>query len=167
MTRVALMLARFLLSTWFGAAVLFVVIGVREVTYPGFGSPVRDQLALLRFPAYYACGFPVLAAALASLVLCLWCGLRKPAVCMACGLTAIALGLMAYDYPYIYSPLARSITPPGQARSAEFRTLHAWSETVNAVEVGCVLAAALAVCAVEAAGTRPAPPGGPGTEPTR
>lgn len=156
MMRVALLLSRFLLSAWFGAAVLFVIIGVREVTHPGFDSLIRDQLALLRFPAYYACGFPLLGGALASLVLCLACGLRKPAVYAACGLTLIALGLMAYDYPCIYSPLARSISPPGQARAAEFRTLHVWSETVNAIEVGCVLAAALAVCGVDSS-VRPSP----------
>ena len=57
MSRAALTLARLLLSAWFGAAVLFVVIGVREVTHPGFDSMVRDQLAVLRFPAYYVCGF--------------------------------------------------------------------------------------------------------------
>ena len=136
MTRVALLLARFLLSAWFGAAVLFVVIGVREVTHQGFDSPIRDQLVLLRFPSYYAFGFPALAGAAACLGLCLYCGLRKPAVYAACVLTIIALGLMAYDYPCIYSPLARAISPPGQARTAEFGTLHFWSKTVNAIAGG-------------------------------
>jgi len=63
MSRVPLMLARFLLSAWFGAATLFVIIGVREVRFVGFDSAMRDQLVLLRFPAYYACGFTLLGCA--------------------------------------------------------------------------------------------------------
>jgi hypothetical protein len=50
MSRCALLFARFLLAAWFGAATLFVIIGVREVSYPGFESAIRDQLVLLRFP---------------------------------------------------------------------------------------------------------------------
>jgi hypothetical protein len=75
--------------------------------------------------------------------------LRRPAIYAACALTAVALGLLAYDYPCVYSPLARMITPPGQARPAEFRPLHVWSETINGIQLGCVLAAALAVCATD------------------
>jgi hypothetical protein len=154
MSRAALMLARFLLSAWFGAAVLFVIIGVREVTHSGFDSVIRDQLALLRFPPYYVCGFVCLSGAGAGLVLCLCCGIRRWGTYAACGLTLVALGLLAYDYPFIYTPLARMISPPGQARSAEFHTLHVWSETVNAVQIGCVLGAALALCATDGAAIR-------------
>lgn len=150
MTRFALMLARFLLSAWFGAAVLFVIIGVREVTHPGFDSLIRDQLVVLRFPTYYACGFTLLGAAAVSLAACLISGSRRPVMSIALVLTVAALGLMAYDYPFIYSPLAEMVTPPGQVRSPEFRRLHFWSETVNGVQIVCVLAAALLVCGARA-----------------
>ena len=152
------MLARFLLSAWFGAATLFVITGVREVTHSGFDSMIRDQLAVLRFPVYYACGFAILGSACVSLAVGLFCGLRRRTMYIACGLTAAALGLMAYDYPYIYCPMASMITPPGQARAAEFRQLHLWSETVNAVQVGCVLGAALILCAIDATPVRQGPP---------
>ena len=56
---------------------------------------------------------------------------------------------MAFDYPFVYSPMARMITPPGQARTAEFRQLHVWSETVNGVQIGCVLGAALIMCGTD------------------
>jgi hypothetical protein len=42
--------------------------------------------------------------------------------------------------------MARMITPPEQARPAEFHTLHRRSEMVNTVHVGLCLAAALLVC---------------------
>lgn len=149
MRRVTLLLARFLLSAWFGAATLFVIIGVREVRYSGFDSTIRDQLVLLRFPLYYAAGFTILGCAAVNLVLLLSWGLRRPATYAAAILTAAALGLMAYDYPWVYSPLARMITPPGQVRSAGFQQLHEWSKTINAAQLGCVLAAAVTLCAID------------------
>ncbi|MBL8851663.1 MAG: hypothetical protein JNG89_18420 [Planctomycetaceae bacterium] len=148
------MLARFLLSAWFGAATLFVIIGVREVRFPGFDSTIRDQLVLLRFPAYYVCGFAAIGGALLNLMLLLIQGLRRPATYAPAILSAMALGLMAYDYPCIYSPLARMITPPGQARPAEFQQLHHWSQVVNAAQLGCVLAAAVTLCAIDGTTTR-------------
>lgn len=158
MPRAALLLARFLLSAWFGAATLFVIIGVREVRFSGFDSPIRDQLVLLRFPAFYLCGFATLGSAAASLVLLLCWGLRRPGTWFAAALTALALALMAYDYPCVYLRLAKMVTPPGQVRPADFRPLHQWSETINGVELGCVLAAALTLCAIDASERRPNPP---------
>ena len=51
-----LTLLRVLLAGWVGAAALFVVVGVREVTSQEFDSATRDALVLLRFPAYYVYG---------------------------------------------------------------------------------------------------------------
>lgn len=152
MPRVLLMLSRFLLSAWVGAAVLFVIIGVREVRFPGFESVTRDQLVLLRFPMYYVAGFVLLGTALLSQVLLLARGERAKVLFAACGLTAAALGLMTYDYPCVYRPLADMISPPGQTRPASFEALHLWSETVNALQLGCALAAGLSLCAFD--GTR-------------
>jgi hypothetical protein len=149
MSRVLLLLSRFTLSAWFGAATLFVIIGVREVRFPEFSSPIRDQLVLLRFPMYYAAGFTLLGLAFASQVLLILRGWKRPAVLIACGLTAIALGLMAYDYPCVYRPLERMITPPGQPRPAVFESLHHWSKNVNAVQLGCALVAAIVLCTID------------------
>lgn len=149
MTRVLLLLARFVLSAWFGAATLFVIIGVREVRFPEFSPTIRDQLVLLRFPMYYASGFTLLAIGLASQAILIVRGWRRPALFAACGLTALALGLMAYDYPCVYRPLEQMITPPGQSRPAAFLPLHHWSETVNAVQLGCALAAGLILCSID------------------
>ena len=54
-----LMLARFCIAAWVGAAVLFVITGVREVTIPhqSISSEVKDALVPIRFPAYYMAGF--------------------------------------------------------------------------------------------------------------
>jgi hypothetical protein len=149
MSRALLLLARFVLSAWFGAATLFVIIGVREVRFPEFSSTIRDQLVLLRFPMYYACGFTLLGIALVSQVILIGRGWRRSALFAACGLTAVALGLMVYDYPCIYRPLEQMITPPGQTMPAAFLLLHRWSETVNAVQLGCALAAALTLCSID------------------
>lgn len=48
---------RFLISAWIGAAVLFVITGVQEITNKNLTSDVRDILALIRFPSYYIFGF--------------------------------------------------------------------------------------------------------------
>lgn len=149
MSRVLLLLARFVLAAWFGAATLFVIIGVREVRFPAFDSTIRDQLVLLRFPMYYACGFTLLGIALLSQGLLIVRGVRRPALLVACGLTAVAVGLMAYDYPCVYRPLEQMINPPGQSRPEGFLPLHRWSETVNATQLGCALAAALILCSVD------------------
>ena len=149
MSRVLLLLSRFTLSAWFGAATLFVIIGVREVRFPEFSSPIRDQLVLLRFPMYYAAGFTLLGLAFVSQVLLILLGWKRPAILIACGLTGIALGLMSYDYPCVYRPLEQMITPPGQPRPAAFVSLHRWSQNVNAAQLGCALAAALLTCSID------------------
>lgn len=148
MSRSLLTIARFLLAAWVGAATLFVIIGVREVTHRSFDSSIRDQLVLLRFPLYYASGFASLSAALICQLVLIVRGPRRTALTAACALTFAALGLMAFDYPCVYRPLAAMITPPGQARPSQFQSLHRWSETVNSLQLGCVLAAGLTLCAM-------------------
>lgn len=152
MSRLVLMLARFCLSAWVGAAVMFVIVGVREIRAPQFDSATRDVLVLLRFPPYYACGFGALAVAAACLVLRLCWGPRRRATWAACLLTVTALGLMTWDYYRVYRPLAAMVSPPGKPRPAEFRFLHQQSEIINALQVGCALAAAAVVCGSEASG---------------
>lgn len=141
------MLARFCLSAWVGGAALFVVNGVQQVTTPEFDSAVKDRLALVRFPTYYLFGFVLVGLSL----VCLAALGRSPLIGrlrrgVAMLLVAGSLGIMAYDYVQIYKPMERMITPPGQAKPAEFRILHGRSEMVNTQHVGLCLAAAMLVC---------------------
>lgn len=146
MHKTCLMLARFCLSAWVGAAALFVVNGVQQATEPEFDSTVKARLALLRFPTYYVFGFVLVGLSLICLAM-LWRSnlMARGRQALATLLVAGSLGVMAYDYAQVYSPMARMITPPEQARPAEFHTLHQQSELVNSVHVGLCLAAALLV----------------------
>ena len=49
MTRAALFLARICTSAWLGAATLFVIVAVLEVTHGRLDSMTRDVLVGLRF----------------------------------------------------------------------------------------------------------------------
>jgi hypothetical protein len=141
------MLARFALSAWVGAALMLVIIGVREVTWPGFDSSTRDQLALLRFPPYYLLGFALVGTAWLMTTVCLLARIL-PARRMQLALAAltVSLVLMVWDYLAVYRPLEKMVSPPGRAKPAEFTDLHARSELVNSIDVGLCLAAALALC---------------------
>lgn len=52
-----LVLLRFCLCAWVGAATLFVITGIREVTSLKFEPVIKNHLAAIRFPAYYFIGF--------------------------------------------------------------------------------------------------------------
>jgi hypothetical protein len=147
MNSLALCLARFCVAAWVGAAVLFVVVSVREVTSSDFSSEVKDQLAVLRFPAFYACGAATLGIAwLGTLASAGHPQLSRRRRLVAATLLALALGEMAADYRFIYRPLEALVTPPGKPRTPGFVTLHRWSTRVNAVNVGLCLAAAGVLC---------------------
>lgn len=143
--RVAFAVARLSAAAWVGAAALFVVTAVREVTHPAFDSATKDDLALLRFPAYYAFGFTLLALAFVSTLGAAFShrtGSRR--ITVASGLLALAIVLMAIDFLAVYRPLAEMITPPWGAHSARFLAYHHASVWINVGHVGlCALAAAL------------------------
>ncbi len=131
------MLSRCCFSAWVGAAALFVVNAVAQVTFPGFDSIVRNQLALLRFPAYYAFGFGLVGTGLVSLAVIGRVRLMEPRRwrwAMSCA--AAALLLMTADYLFVYLPLEAMITPPTAPRPANFITWHRLSTGINALHVG-------------------------------
>jgi peptidoglycan/LPS O-acetylase OafA/YrhL len=145
MTRLGLLLARFCSSAWIGAATLFVVVAIRQVTSRQFETDVTDRLVALRFPPYYLFGFLLVGVAFLSAIVArtrLRGRLRKVT---AIGGLGTALVLMAADYQAIYRPLVAMITPPGRSRPPEFQTYHRLSEAVNTVELALVLAAAVAL----------------------
>jgi hypothetical protein len=147
MSRVLILLARFALSAWVGAATLFVVNAVRQVTFPAFDTPTRNQLALLRFPPYYAFGFVLVGLGCVALGVLTLVGCpprRRLQVGLA--LSGASLMMMGVDYLWVYLPLEAMVTPPDRAVPAEFTALHHTSEAINTLHVGLALAAALVVC---------------------
>ena len=146
MQSMCLAICRFSIVAWVGAAALFVVTAVTEQTAEDFDSIIRDRLALLRFPFYYAFGFSLVIVSL----VCGWLARKHPAVTVKqislfLGLSAIALLLMIVDYVWIYQTLARLITPPGGARSSEFVVYHNASKYINEAGITCCLLAALLI----------------------
>lgn len=135
----ALFLARFCSSAWIGAATLFVVVGVLEVTKGGFDSTTKDVLVGIRFPPFYLFG--------ATLVTLAWIGAcladfhpHLPGRRRAFAIVSLVfvLVLMFVDYFWIYSELFRMVTPPGQAKPSAFVTYHNASKYINLA--GLVLA---------------------------
>lgn len=139
-----LTLLRCALSAWVGAAVLFVVNAVRQVTFPGFDTITRNQLALLRFPAYYGFGFTLVGSAvLCALLLAARDRPHRRRWLVIAGLVVVSLSIMAYDFLHIYHPLASIVTPLDRPPSTEFARLHHLSEVVNTVHVGLAFVAAI------------------------
>ncbi|MCA9015918.1 MAG: hypothetical protein KDA77_11355 [Planctomycetaceae bacterium] len=144
MSSTSLVLTRFCLSAWVGAAVIFVINGVQDVTFQPFDSLVRDQLITLHFPVYYTIAWVLLVG---SFLGCL--GIRGKELIsrrranLILGLVVIALGISLIDYFWIYTPLEAMITPPGSPRPAEFRTYHQASKYINSVNILLSLTAAI------------------------
>lgn len=137
--------ARFAVSAWIGAAVLFVIVGVREVTAEDFSSEIRDRLVVIRFPWFYATGFTLVTSALLATGLARGHQhLSRIARLLAMGLLTLALVGMIADYLAIYRPLERMVVPPGQPRTEQFTTLHRWSTRINSANLLlCAVAAGL------------------------
>lgn len=136
-----LWLARLATSAWIGAAVLFVIVGVMEVTTSDFDSATRDRLVVIRFPWYYTAGFVLVTTGVVGTVLS-GAQLSPRAKFTALALLLIAVTGMVADYFAIYLPLERLVTPPGQPRTEQFIRLHYWSSRVNAGNLLLCLVAA-------------------------
>lgn len=144
--RLSLFVARFCSSAWIGAAILFVIVGVTEVTRGGFDAATKDVLVAVRFPAYYVSGV--------TLVCCSWLGAlfagnsalfpRSRRISSLVLLTGV-LAVMALDYVLIYLPLLRMVVPPGQAKADSFIHYHEASKWVNLVGLTLCLIATLLI----------------------
>jgi len=144
MTRLLWTILRFCLSAWVGAAALFVVTGIREVTSTEFDAITKNHLALLRFPAYYAAGFGLMSlATVASLGLVVrHCPpARRIRVIAALCLTAVIV--MVADRLWVYAPLETMMLDEAARVNPDFRTYHQWSKWINLLSVGMSLAAAV------------------------
>lgn len=142
MQRWALFTARFAITAWVGAAVLFVVVGISEVVHAGFDSTIRDQLVLIRFPWFYRFGFTLVLVGLCGTMAASTANLTARGKKLAASLLILALLLMALDYFGVYQPLTNMITPPGKTRPPEFTIYHRMSMWVNLAQLLCCLMAA-------------------------
>ncbi len=146
MARAALFLARFCSSAWLGAATLFVIVGVLEVTRGGLDSRTRDILVGLRFPPFYLTGAILIGFSWVSACAAEFhpeLPQRRRAFAILSLLTVMVL--MTVDYFWIYTPLSAMVNPPGQARPAAFITYHEASKNINFVGLFFSLVAAIAL----------------------
>ena len=137
---------RFSLCAWVGAATLFVVTGVREVTMTDFDAATKNMLAATRFPAYYAFGFTLVAVAgISALGLILVDNQVRRRKIVLLALSVFALVVMLLDHQFIYKPLEIMMLEPEGRLDPEFFTYHQWSKYINCVSVGaCLVASFLA-----------------------
>lgn len=143
MSRLLWILLRFSLCAWIGAAALFVVTGVREVTSDLFDPATKNQLAALRFPAFYLFGFGLVGAAtVASGVLSLKSDGGRKRMLTVLALVIAVFAAMVVDYFWIYSPLEEMMSQPDARSRPEFASYHGMSKRINI--------AALSVCFVAA-----------------
>ena len=146
MPRVALFLARFCSSAWIGAATLFVIVGILEVTRGQLDSTTKDILVGIRFPPFYVAGFVLAGLA--------WLGAcaaefhpefprRRRAFAILS--LVVVLALMFVDYNWIYLPLESMVKPPGQAKPSAFVAYHEASKWINLAGLAFAWIAAIAV----------------------
>ncbi len=137
---------RFSLCAWVGAAVLFVVSVVREVTTP-FEMLVKNQLVALRFPVFYAFGFVLLGTAFASAIALILLKARRPKMLRGIAvLSGLSLLLMLFDYRCVYLPLEAMVLSKDYVIPPDFFSFHQWSKWVNLVTaLMSVVAAGLSV----------------------
>jgi len=146
MKRIFLTLARFTLAAWIGAAALFVVTSIAEQRSTAFGSDVKNVLAALRFPSYYAFGFVLVGLGLVSGMIGIDRSHDGRRWWALVGSLVLVLLLMSIDYFTIYSPLYAIVTDPSGVRDARFLQLHRWSEQINTVDFTLCVIAAITVC---------------------
>ena len=143
------MLTRLTLPMWAGAAFLFVITSVAEVTStsPFVTSPVKDVLITTRFPPYYYVGWTLLGLGAVSCLLTLGYPLiSKLRLSVVLLLTLLAIATMFVDYKFIYLPLEEMVIPPGKSRPQGFVSLHNASQYINFFDVSLVFLASLLIC---------------------
>jgi len=145
MSSFCLVLCRFSLCAWIGAAALFVTAGVAEVRSPQFDSVTKNALVGVRFPHYYRFGFTLVTTGLVTSVLARknpgWSARRAGIVT---ALACLALAVMLTDYYIIYSPLLRMTQQT--EHDPYFQSYHKASKYINLVGLLIAFAAALLTC---------------------
>ena len=146
MPHAALSIARFCSSAWLGAATLFVIVGIREVTQSSFDAATKDTLVALRFPAYYLTGAILVAAAwLGTCLAAKHADLTQRRSFIALFALLGTLTVMALDYRFVYQPLLAMVTPPGVEKTSAFTQYHQASKYVNLLGLMLCLVASVAL----------------------
>jgi hypothetical protein len=147
MTRLLWIVLRFSLCAWIGAATLFVVTGIREVTSDLFEPVMKNQLAELRFPSYYLFGFTLVGAGtLAAGLLSMRRQASQKRLRIVLTICLATLAIMLIDYLWIYSPLAALMSEPNARSMPEFEAYHTWSKWINVASLSaCLLAAVISL----------------------
>lgn len=130
--RCLLLLWRFCMTAWFGAATFFVLTIVDLRGSPLFDAATKLNHPRVLFPLFYGCEFGFLSVASACSILAIRNpNLRNLRLRVACTFTVLALCLAVGDAVWIYVPLDRMIgespLPP------QFRGYHQASMVVNAI----------------------------------
>lgn len=144
LTSLSLFVARTAITAWIGAAILFVIVGISEVTHAAFSSEIRDHLVVIRFPWYYRFGFTAITASLVSTLLVSpgahFSSRRK---WITVGLLIAAILAMTVEYYSVYVRLEELVTPAGKPRTLEFMQYHQFSMYGNLVVLLLCVAAML------------------------
>ena len=145
---IALLLLRFVLCVWVGAAALYVITSVAEQTSPHFDTATRDLLATVRFPLYYKFGFiaHIIAGTFGFLAWRAALPENRRRMLIILGLVTLSALLIFLDFRLIYQPLQELINPPGQPRGDEFVKMHNRSKYANEVHVSLICLAAFLAC---------------------
>ena len=144
MQRLLWTLLRFSLCAWIGGASLFVITGVRAVTSDLFEPATKNQLAALRFPAFYLFGFCLVGAGtLAACLLSLTSKECRRRVVTVLILACAVLVTMVADYIWIYTPLAELMALPEARSRPEFISGHTLSKWINMASLSVCFVAAL------------------------
>ena len=146
MPHAALFVARFCSSAWLGAATLFVIVGIREVTHGGFEAATKDTLVAIRFPAYYLTGAILVGASwLGTYLAAKHTELTSRRRTVALFSLLAVLAVMALDYRFVYQPLLAMVTPPGVEKASAFTQYHQASKYVNLLGLTLCLIASIAL----------------------
>ena len=146
MPHAALFVARFCSSAWLGAATLFVIVGIREVTHGGFDAATKDTLVAIRFPMFYLTGVILVGAACLGTCLATKHAELSSRRRMVALLSLLAvLAVMALDYRFVYQPLLGMVTPPGVEKISAFTQYHQASKYVNLLGLSLCLVASVAL----------------------
>ena len=144
MNRILWPLLRFSLCAWVGAAALFVITGVRELSTAEFDALTKNQLVVIRFPAYYYCGAALtLMGCLSAALLSRTPGPHRRRVLIIAALCVTSLAVMAIDRLCIYAPLEAMMTRPDRTIDPDFWTWHKYSKYINMITVGLILIAGI------------------------
>lgn len=142
MNSFCLVLSRFCLAAWVGAAAFFFIVLFDLRASQLFDKPTLNNHAKVLFPAYYAFELTIAGTALATaLAAAKHPTRRRGPFAWQFGLMLAATVLGIADYAVIYLPLSAMLDLPALPR--EFRMYHGASMAINSLSLVLWLAASL------------------------